>query len=257
MKLLVENWNKFVKEGIQDGKHNLKYYAFDWDDNIVQMPTKIMLLDKSGEEIGMDTESFAHYRGLIGKEEFDFEGHVIKNFAPDPFRNFRVAGDSQFLKDIMIATPAKSWDDFVECINSASIFSIITARGHHPRTLKKAVYKYIISNYNGIKSGELIENIKKYNNIFQKNRRDASIKGYLDLCKFYPVSFGPAASMSSPEEAKVNALREFVEYCEKINKGMPIKIGFSDDDRKNIDLIEKHFSEPRELSKITIKYTGK
>lgn len=257
MKLLVENWNNFVKEGIQDGKHNFKYYAFDWDDNIVQMPTKIMLLDKSGEEVGMDTESFAHYRGLIGKEEFDYEGHVIKDFAPNPFRNFRVSGDSQFLKDVMNAPPAKSWDDFVECINSASIFSIITARGHDPKTLKKAVYKYIISNYNGIDSGELIKNLNQYNTIFKKTHRDASIKNYLDLCKFYPVSFGPAASMASPEEAKVNALREFVEYCEKINEGMPIKVGFSDDDRKNIDLIEKHFSEPREFSKMTIKYTGK
>jgi hypothetical protein len=38
---------------------------------------------------------------------------------------------------------------------------------------------------------------------------------------------------------------------------MPIKVGFSDDDGKNIDLIEKHFGEPRELVSMTIKYTGK
>ncbi|MFM7855728.1 MAG: hypothetical protein ACKO96_28345, partial [Flammeovirgaceae bacterium] len=62
---------------------------------------------------------------------------------------------------------------------------------------------------------------------------------------------------ASPEEAKVKALREFVEYCEKLNKGMPIKVGFSDDDKRNVDLIEKHFSEPRVLSTMTIKYTGK
>ena len=165
--------------------------------------------------------------------------------------------DTQFLKDISYAEPAPSWDDFVDCINSASIFAIITARGHKPSTLKKAVYKYIISKHNGIDSGEVIRNIKKYNKIFQRTGHDASIKGYLDLCKFYPVSFGPMASMASPEQAKVEALREFVNYCEKINKGMPVKIGFSDDDKRNIDLIEKHFSEPRELSKMTIKYTGK
>ena len=257
MKLIVENWNKFIDEGIEDNKHNLRYYAFDWDDNIVQMPTKIILLDKSGNEVGMDTESFAHYRGMVGKEEFDFEGVIIKDFAPEPFRNFRVAGDAQFLKDISSAQPAPSWDDFVECINSASIFAIITARGHKPSTLKRAVYKYIISNHDGINSGEVIKNIKKYNKIFERTGKDASIKGYLDLCKFYPVSFGPMASMASPEQAKVEALKEFVNYCEKINKGMPVKIGFSDDDRKNIDLIEKHFSEPRDLSKMTIKYTGK
>lgn len=257
MKLITENWEKYVQEGIEDKKHNFKYYAFDWDDNIVQMPTKIVLLDKSGNEVGMDTESFAHYRGMIGKEEFDYEGVIVKDFAPEPFRNFRVSGDKQFLKDIMSAKPAASWDDFVECINSASIFAIITARGHNPLTLKKAVYKYIMSNHDGIDSGAVIKNIRKYNKIFQKYNKDSSIKGYLDLCKFYPVSFGPMASMASPEEAKVTALREFVEYCEKINKGMPIKIGFSDDDKRNIDLIEKHFSEPRALSTMKIKYTGK
>ena len=63
--------------------------------------------------------------------------------------------------------------------------------------------------------------------------------------------------MSSPEEAKVKALREFVNYCQNLNKNMPIKVGFSDDDKKNIDLISKHFGEPKELVSMTIKYTGK
>ena len=59
MKLIVENWNKFVSEGIEDEKHNLKYYAFDWDDNILFMPTKIIVLDKAGKEVGMSSEDFA------------------------------------------------------------------------------------------------------------------------------------------------------------------------------------------------------
>lgn len=257
MKLIVENWQNYIEEGIEDGEHNFKYYAFDWDDNIVEMPTKIILLDKSGDEVGMGTEDFAHYRGMIGKEEFDYEGVVVKDFAPNPFRNFRVTGDGQFLKDIRSAEPAPSWNDFVECINSASIFAIITARGHKPSTLKRAVYKYIISNHDGINSGEVKRNIQKYNKLFNKTNKDSSIQGYLDLCKFYPVSFGPMASMASPEQAKVQALGEFIDYCQKINKYMPIKVGFSDDDRKNIDLIEKHFGEPRELVSMTIKYTGK
>ena len=257
MKLIELNNNNLNKEGIENGSHNFKYYAFDWDDNIVRMPTKVILLDKSGNEVGMNTEDFAHYRGIIGKEEFDYEGVVIKDFAANPFRNFRVVGDGQFLKDSLLAEPAESWNDFVECINSASIFAIITARGHKPSTLKRAVYKYITSNFMGINSGEVKANIKTYNKIFNKFNRDSSIKSYLDLCKFYPVSFNPSASMSSPEQAKVVALQEFVEYCEKLNKGMPIKVGFSDDDRKNIELIEKHFSEPRALSSMTIKYTGK
>ena len=42
----------FTEEGTPD----LKYYAFDWDDNIVHMPTKIMLKTESGDEVGMSTE---------------------------------------------------------------------------------------------------------------------------------------------------------------------------------------------------------
>ena len=53
-----------------------------------------------------------------------------------------------------------------------------------------------------------------------------------------------------------SSLEEFVNYCKQLNKGAPIKVGFSDDDKKNINLIEKHFGEPREMVDMTIKYTG-
>jgi len=42
-----------------NGTPSLKYYAFDWDDNIMVMPTKIMVLDENGNEVGMSTEDFA------------------------------------------------------------------------------------------------------------------------------------------------------------------------------------------------------
>ena len=35
-----------MKEGIDEGQPDLKYYAFDWDDNIVIMPTQIMLKNR-------------------------------------------------------------------------------------------------------------------------------------------------------------------------------------------------------------------
>ena len=37
-----------VVEGFTEhGTPSLKYYAFDWDDNIMVMPTKIMVLDEN------------------------------------------------------------------------------------------------------------------------------------------------------------------------------------------------------------------
>ena len=50
-----------INEGISpEGTPNSKYYEFDWDDNIVSMPTKIILKNDKGDEVGMSTEDFAH-----------------------------------------------------------------------------------------------------------------------------------------------------------------------------------------------------
>jgi hypothetical protein len=244
----------FTEEGTPD----LKYYAFDWDDNIATMPTRIMVKDNEGNVIGMTTEDFAHYRGQIGKEDFDYNGKTIVGFDEDPFRNFRTAGDKSFLVDAMLAKPGPAWDDFVECINSGSIFSIITARGHNPKTIKEAVYNYIISNFNGIDKDELIKNLKKYRKfVDEEDLSDMElIKSYLDLCKFYPVSFGTGAE-ANPEEAKVKALEEFVSYIKELSTKLHKKaflknnvrnnflptIGFSDDDIRNVEAIKQHFKD--------------
>ena len=82
---------KELKEGFDDvGNPNLKYYAFDWDDNILYMPTQIIVMNDEGKEIGMSTEDFADYRGQIGKEPFEYEGETIIGYAEDPYRNFTV-----------------------------------------------------------------------------------------------------------------------------------------------------------------------
>jgi hypothetical protein len=55
----------------------------------------------------------------------------------------------------MRAKTGPAFDDFREAINNGSIFSIITARGHNPNTLKQAIYNYIIEGFNGINKEEL------------------------------------------------------------------------------------------------------
>ena len=63
----------------EDNTPDMKYYAFDWDDNIVHMPTKIMLKNKDGEEVGMSTDDFAHYRTDIGKNR----GNWFRIYLPN------------------------------------------------------------------------------------------------------------------------------------------------------------------------------
>ena len=151
------------REGFTDeSTPDLKYYAFDWDDNIVHMPTEIILLDDKGREVGMGTEDFAKYRTMVGKEDFNYKGKTIVDFASDAFRNFRTEGDKKFITDSMRAKLGPAFDDFREAINNGSIFSIITARGHNPKTIKEAIYNYIVSGFGGIDKNQLVKNLRKY-----------------------------------------------------------------------------------------------
>jgi hypothetical protein len=275
-----------IHEGFdEEGNPDTKYYAFDWDDNIVFMPTQIMVMTENEEEIGMSTEDFAEHRHELGVEPFNYKGTTVVGYAPNPFRNFRLEGDKRFIIDSMVASPGPSWNDFVECINGGSIFAIITARGHNPETLKEATYNYIVSNHNGINKNTLVQNLKKYRNFsaeenleegFELNFTDKDlIDEYLDMCRFHPVTFGEG-SAANPEEGKIKAMRQFISYCREMasqverltgtsekpqfkndvsnNEIIPF-IGFSDDDPRNIEKMKEFLSSEYEESPVNLYLT--
>ena len=263
-KILVRKIMTEMVNEVQDKSYGLKYYAFDWDDNLMKMPTEIILLDDNGEEVGMSTEDFAEYRTDIGKKPFKYRGETIVGFAEDPFRFFRTAGDQKFMRDIENAPLVRGpWSDFVEAINNGSIFSIITARGHHPNTLKKGVYKLIMMGRGGIEKEQLIQSLKEYREkmgLKQVSDENWLIRDYLDRCKFYPVSYGEG-SATNPEEGKIKAMEEFIGYVKRLslrlqkkeyqfvndvsNNFVPFSpmVGFSDDDIRNIESMKKHFEK--------------
>jgi hypothetical protein len=260
----MKNYHKvivkqIINEIIQDNQTPvMKYYAFDWDDNLMFMPTKIYLKDDKGKSVGMSTEDFAEYRTEIGKEPFEYEGHTIVSFDKEPFRDFGVLGDKQFLKDSMTAPTGPAWSDFVEAINNGSIFAIVTARGHTPSMLKEAVYKLIKQNKHGLDSNQLAKNLLKYRDLADEEKlsKDQLIRSYLDMCRFHPVSFGEG-SATNPEQGKINAMEEFVSYVKNLSHSLQEKafmknkisnyftpfIGFSDDDVRNIESMKKHFDK--------------
>jgi hypothetical protein len=263
-----------LNEGFTDeGRPDTKYYAFDWDDNILFMPTSIILLSNKDDEVPMSTEDFAEHRQQIGKEPFNYKGTVIVDFAPNPFRNFRSEGDKRFVLDSMLAQPGPSWNDFVECINGGSIFAIITARGHNPKALREAVYNLIMSNHLGINSKTLSGNLKRYRNLGS----DVNVEGkpittltknelneYLNLCRFEPVTFGDGDA-ANPEEGKIKAMRNFISYCKEmaqeigekaffkndiVNNEIEPIIGFSDDDERNIEKMKGFLEKEYEKSPV-------
>lgn len=260
----MKNYHKYIvreiiNEIIEERKTPvMKYYAFDWDDNLMYMPTKIYLKDENDKVVGMSTEDFAEYRTDIGKEPFDYEGHTIVSFDKEPFRDFGVLGDKKFLKDSMTAPTGPAWSDFVEAINNGSIFAIVTARGHTPSAIKEAVYKLIKQNKHGLDSNQLAKNLIKYRDLADEDKlsKDQLIRSYLDMCRFHPVSFGEG-SATNPEQGKIKAMEEFVSYVRNLSHSLQERafmknkisnyftpfIGFSDDDVRNVETMKKHFDK--------------
>jgi len=265
MKLLYERWRRFlseaeVEEGIDPNtnQHDGRYYAFDWDDNLLFMPTEIYFnIVGTTTEVGVSTHKFAEIRELIGKPG----KYKDYSFSTGSFRDFRVEGDQKFLEDVK-AGPKTSlaWKDFVECLNSASVFAIITARGHTPSILKDAVKILIDKNYQGIDKAQIEISLARYDELTEKDKV-STIDEYLNLCKFYPVSYvakGSSSAAADPSAAKVKALREFHSYVDELDEKMGVHatgkptLGFSDDDPGNIELIKDKFKD----TKLVVKFTG-
>jgi len=250
---MLLKFNSFIKESVT-GKGTLLYYAFDWDDNILKMPTEIIVQSEDGEEVGMTTADFATYRSKIGKENFEYKDQTIISFANEPFRNFRDTMDPEiFKKDVAKALEMESfapaWDDFIECLTNGSVFAIITARGHESEGMRKGV-EYIIDNLDQGQKSKMHDSLLMFLQLFGKSRdmednyesaasfsKSELVQDYLDLCHFVGVSApSRGGSPDNPEAAKEDALRDFISdvngYAEKI--GFVAKVGFSDDDPGNV-----------------------
>lgn len=253
---------------------NLRLYGFDWDDNILRMPTKIYLKNNMGNVVGMSTEEFAEYRHLIGKEPFEFDGETIVGFDNEPFRDF--TRSESFLKDTKVAIEknrkSPSFKKFKENLIYANPFSIITARGHNPNILKKGVKLFINMVLSPEEKEMMIRNIKKsfkYEEVFsgdflnKLNTLDNNqiVDLYLDeRGDYYPVSseefgqkFGVEVSggASNPEHSKKIALLDFIsKYNDLIMSGKYVNtsLGFSDDDPKNVQAMIQYVEN--ELSRM-------
>ena len=268
IKRLMEIMDIEVTEGFDDeGNPDFKYYAFDWDDNIMFMPTEIMVKTFGDQEIGMGTADFAEYRSQIGKNDFDYKGHTVTGFADEPFINFGPAGNEQFVKDTLVASTGPSWDDFVECINGGSIFAIITARGHNPEALRQGVEEIVRAGKAGLSIESCVESLKRYKGVIEGNP-DEMFSEYLDMCKFHPVSFGKG-SAANPEKDKIIALEGFIEHVNRLSEELKVtmelendiqnnfvpKIGFSDDDKSNVDNVMKYLDDKDGESNVNVYYT--
>lgn len=260
--LVTENQLKIIKKFIKEEK--LRSYVFDWDDNVLKMPTEIFLKDDKGNVVGMSTEDFAEYRSDIGKKPFIYKGKTIVNFDNEPFRDFR--NDEKFLIDAKTAIQKKrfapSYKKFIEALIYANPFAINTARGHSPGAIKKGVKVFIDLVLSPEEKTTMLNNIKKElpKNLTNGLNSDQLVDLYLDESgEYYPVAseeFGKrfgvdvAGTGANPEHSKQMAIEHFIKKLitgvkEHIINGKykKISLGFSDDDVKNVKAVQKFIAE--------------
>ena len=113
---MILKFDKFISES--SVSEYLLYYAFDWDDNILMMPTKILMqkrVDDEWVDQPVSTAEFAEVRSDTENWRIDYDIAFIE------FRDQGSRGDNAFLED------AKSALNYMRCIiilESLSIFTI-------------------------------------------------------------------------------------------------------------------------------------
>lgn len=262
---------------------DFKYYIFDWDDNILHMPTKIVMehreTDGEWRPVELSTSTFAlvrtdtaHYRPPPGgwREAF-------KNFE-DPEDPAKPNG---FLADTMAALakvaggerPTPSFSTFRKTLVEGRLFAIVTARGHAPSTIEKAVRLFIDNALSPLERATMMSNLRGYRRWLDGVEKFGTDKEeldfYLGMCRYsavtnavfkqrmaldpvYSEKLAIASVASRPELAKEFAIRDFVEHIFHMLKrkgglGRSVAIGFSDDDKGNVESVSNYIRS--ELSK--------
>lgn len=243
----------------------LKYYMFDWDDNILHMPTRIHLERRAGsgwEPVSVTTAEFArirrdtvNYRPRAG----DWDSAFVD------FYDVGHRGPRAFLEDTRAALRpiiegrakgAPSFRTFKRALVEGRLFAIITARSHSGAAIRRGVEYFIRSALTPAEKQRMLRNLRKYIRYFGGDPgRDGDaqvLKNYLDLNHYRGVSspefqklMGRKLGCSeSPELAKMMAIRLFVKHVVKQMKNRrgdeTVSVGFSDDDPHNIAAVEDY-----------------
>lgn len=202
-------------------KNPIHSFNFDWDDNIMFMPTKIILFHKTtGEELPISTHEFAHVRtevGVKGKyQDYQlFADDKADKFSYREFRDGKNNDQNNFLPQVVeclkegncFGPSFQAFQEALACEETAKHTTIITARGHNPESMLSAlVYMQGLG---------LIQNLPPLENI-------------------YPVTSPKIkADAAHPSDKKLEILTNLLDQADlraKECEGHPTFAGFSDDD---------------------------
>ena len=216
-----------------------KGHSFDWDDNIINMPTKIHLekkVDGEWEDYDVSTEDFRHERHNIDGKNMRLKSNAFEDFTTEIFINH--TEDAIKNKEF-----GPSFEDFKEALMNGSDFSIITARGVTKQTLIGGIKKLIDLTFSEDEKNQMRKNLGK---------RRMSLDSYIGRLILAAVSsqefkneYKSESGAENPETAKPLAFEKYVEKFVKSklrkpsNERQGFKIGFSDDDKANLVKMEE------------------
>ncbi len=247
----------------------LKYFMFDWDDNILHMPTKIHLDRRTAgcwEPYDVSTSEFAKIRrDTVNYRPRDGSWDA----ALEDFYESGSRGDDAFIEDVKVALaavlegrerPAPSFQRFKDALIESRLFAIITARSHASRSIRRGVEYFIARALTDDERRLMIANQRGFMRYFDENPDGLSdaevLKRYLDLNHYSGVSSPEflckmgnegESGAESPERAKQFAIHQFVYHVVALirDRGAkhPVSIGFSDDDVHNVRAVEGYLRE--------------
>jgi hypothetical protein len=222
----------------------LREYAFDIDENILSLPSRVKMLDTETKKmVYMESEVFALKRTDARYQE-----------VPDSMAEFRddPTGKHNFFKEAIEKAIAsgdfkgRDWNTFVRVMNDKELAATATfpsARGHSRKAMMEGFKLLQTLGY--------IKYLPKEENLF-------------------PVSWEPLAkqfegSMRSPSVAKGLVIRGLLDKLQEKSLSVPKGLrertqwSFSDDDFHNYDTVRKLVSEKMERwpnIEIVLSYTG-
>jgi len=228
----------------KDRNHHLggrSFYFFDFDDNIAFLSTPLILFHKTtGEELRVGSGEYAKIHPHIGEPgryqdyevRFDDETGTYRNFRDIKISDIeKLEGKKQiFVQDLAevlgfpdVQWKGPSWQCFYHATFNRRPISVITARGHDPKTLKEGIQLFV--------EKQFLPHEPNYLSVFPVNHKPTR------------HILGDTSLTMSAAQLKQKAIRASVEKALDVYGHNPHhRFGMSDDDPKNIQLIAEEMT---------------
>jgi hypothetical protein len=216
-------------------KGGRSFYFFDFDDNVAFLTTSIFIYHKDkGTELKLSSREYAEHSAHIGKRGAYRDFRIDYDDDKGTFRAFRdrdlgllhrwLGGRQTFIEDLAQALgypefhwQGPSWSCFKHAVFNRRPISLITARGHHPETLKAGIRLMV-------REGHLPQE-PNYLSLFPVSH--PHVKTHLQMPKETPIA-----------RLKQAAIRASVTEAFRVYGSNPHhRFGMSDDDPENVRLI--------------------